>query len=154
MAELRDLTREQLLRMPIAASPDLRPIEKETCLNLLGGKSVLMVMSRHPSGVRGFLKQPEFSPRVAYVERLHGRETLVGIDGTLPLACLHIGAPRKRGFLSYVFATRSRSGKGQASAPGGQTAGLLPRIPTGAEHHSAGASRGDTDTSDCVIGEQ
>jgi len=106
----RDLTRDELLRMPVAADPALEPLEKETCFSLLGGRKVLQVMSRHPTGVRGLLRQPEFVPTVAYIRTIRGREMLVGIDGDLPLASLHVGVPRKREFLSSVFARRRQPG--------------------------------------------
>jgi len=154
MRALRGLTRERLLSMPIASSPNLRPIEKETCLNVLGGEKVLTVMSRHPTGVRGFLRQPEFAPTAAFVETIRGRETLVGVDGDLPLACLHIGAPRKRQFLSYVFARRSRSTKDRIRAPQAQGEGLKRAASDVSHSEQATDAPMDSTPSDCVRGRQ
>ena len=107
MVELRLLSRAQMAGMPIHSSPALQPQEKETCLNLLGGEKELSVMTYHPTAIRGFLRQPEFQPTKAYIERIDGRDTIIGIEGVIPFSCLHIGAARKRNYLSAVFARRS-----------------------------------------------
>ena len=150
MSERRDLTRRQLLRMPIAASPDAQPVEKETSFNLLGGHKVWTVMSRNPSGIRGFLRQPEFVPTVAFVEMIRDRETLVGVDGMLPLGCLHVGARRKREFLSYVFARRSSRRKRRESVPDAQTERPSSNPPAVAHSEKASADQEDSSTTDCA----
>jgi len=147
----RDLTRDELLRMPIAADPALEPVEKETCFSLLGGQKVLHVMSRHPTGVRGFLRQPEFVPTAAHIQTIRGTETLVGIDGDLPLASLHVGVPRKRKFLSSVFARRRQSRKTRDCASRTQSAMVgLPGL--GAlSREGAPGTPGDSHPSDSAV---
>ena len=110
MPEREDLTRKQLLAMPVSAESGLLPLEKETSLNLLGSERAFTVYSRHPTCIRGLLRQPEFVPELAVIVRQRGRETIVGIKGRLPVACVHIGAARKRHFLSQVFARRPPRG--------------------------------------------
>jgi|GEM_PF-5849257 len=107
MPELRDASRDTLLNLPIAASKELQAHEKETCFNLLGGQDYFTLMSRHPTAIRGLLRQPEFQPTKAYIENQNRKECIVGIEGTLPISCVHIGAARKRRFLSTVFSRRS-----------------------------------------------
>ena len=150
VAEIRVLSRDQLACMPVHSNPRLQPLEKETCLNLLGGEKEFTVMSYHPTAIRGFLRQPEFRPTRAFIECMGGQDTIVGIEGVLPLRCLHIGAARRRNFLSTVFARRS----GMRSPPNcvSETQDQRPH----SKHDGRGTSdeamtrEGDSDTPNCV----
>jgi len=120
--------REELMRLPIKSDPRLQPVEKETSFNLLGTEHAFSVFSYHPSVIRGLLRQPEFEVTSAFIERIRGKETLVGIQGRLPIASVHIGASRTRRSLSAVFSRRSQSGKGGKHAPATQTAPIEPDL--------------------------
>ena len=108
MREMR-VERAELLSMAVASSKVLSPVEKETCMNLLGTELNIHVLSYHPTVIRGLLRQLEFSPDCAYVEKQGRREVVVGISGTLPVSCLHVGASRRRKTLSGVFSRRTSS---------------------------------------------
>ena len=103
--------RDELLSMAVASSKDLDLVEKETCMNVLGSELSISVLSYHPTVTRGLLRQPEFQPESAYIEKQGRRQVLVGISGRLPISCLHIGAARRRGTLSGVFSRRSSTRK-------------------------------------------
>lgn len=90
----------------IRGDPSLRPIEKETSLNLLGGGEFWDVQSFHPTAVRGLLAQSEFEVTGLYTCDVGGEEAIVGVRGRLPLASLKIGRPRKDGRLSRTFGRR------------------------------------------------
>lgn len=136
--------------MPIQSSPALEPAEKETSINLLGGEKLLTLMSYHPTAIRGFLRQPEFTPTVAFIERTGEREIVVGVAGTLPLACLHIGAARKRDVLSAAFARRSRPGFPRECAPETQSGEINPDWGHEACSAQAPGHGEDSSSTDCV----
>ena len=90
----------------IGSDPSLLPVEKETCLHLLGGAAMADVHTMHPTAIRGFLAQPEFVVTQLVTASVSGRDTVVGLRGLLPLGCLKVGAARKDGRLSRVFSRR------------------------------------------------
>ena len=107
--------RRDLLRiwdLPVKADPRCQSVEREFCLNRLGGESHVTVMARDPAEIRGLLAQPEFVATGACVARIGRTDCLVGIQGRLPLACIRIGAPRRDGRPSRVFARRGGRGRG------------------------------------------
>jgi len=150
MLERADLTPKQLLAMPIAAEPGLQPLEKETSLNLLGSERAFTVYSRHPTCIRGLLRQPEFVPELAVIVRQGGRETLVGVKGRLPVACLHIGSARKQHFLSQVFARRFRGTQASDCVRGAHSQGAeRHRLPLACPDGEP-PERADRSPADCV----
>jgi len=88
------------------------------------------VCSYWPSAIRGFLARPEFELREAFTRRVHGKECVVGLSGSIPVACIKIGPPRRSSYLSRVFSRRARSRKRAAvrSGDANLTSPLLPSV--------------------------
>ena len=115
--EEKAVSRKTLAKMRIQSDPYRLPVEKETCLNLLGTEKAFSVLTYHPAVVRGLLRQPEFEVTRAFTERIRGQEVVIGVEGRLSVACVHIGSPRKRRCLSTIFARRSKLKRVGLSAP-------------------------------------
>ena len=91
----------------IRSDPRLSPVEKETCFNILGGGNRVSVQTVHPTAIRGLLAQPEFKVEHVTTSVVKGEKCITGIAGSLPVACLKIGFPRRDNRLSRVFARRA-----------------------------------------------
>jgi len=101
------LSQEGLRSAPVSRDPCLEPCERETSMNLTSEQDLIAVQSYQPTFIRGLLRQPEFHVTEYFTKTVRGQEVIVGVAGKLPVACLHIGAARKRGSLSAAFSRRS-----------------------------------------------
>jgi len=128
--------REAVRDIPIRRDPSLEACERETSMNLTSEQDVIAVQSYQPTFIRGLLRQPEFEVAEYVTKTIRGQEFIVGISGKLPVACLHIGAARKRGSLSAAFSRRSNL-RPQSCVLQTQTDGAAAMDSTTASNHPA-----------------
>ena len=116
------LDKNGLRNARVTRDPCLEPCERETSMNLTSEQDLIAVQSYQPTFIRGLLRQPEFHVTEYFTKTVRGQEVIVGVAGKLPVACLHIGAARKRGSLSAAFSRRSNL-RPQSCVPQTQTDG-------------------------------
>jgi len=136
------MDREALLNAPVTRDPSLEPCERETSMNLTSEQDVIAIQSYQPTFIRGLLRQPEFHVTECFMKTIRGQEVIVGVAGKLPVACLHIGAARKRGSLSAAFSRRSNL-RPQSCVPQTQTDGAAAVDSATAPDHPAPARQSE-----------
>ena len=129
------LGQEGLRSAPVSRDPCLEPCERETSMNLTSEQDVIVIQSYQPTFIRGLLRQPEFEVTEYFTRSVRGEKVIVGVAGKLPVACLHIGAARKRGSLSAAFSRRSNL-RPQSCVPQAQTDGAAATDSTATPNHS------------------
>jgi len=130
------LGQEGLRSAPVSRDPGLEACERETSMNLTSEQDMIAVQSYQPTFIRGLLRQPEFHVTEYITKTVRGQEVIVGVAGKLPVACLHIGAARKRGSLSAAFSRRSNL-RPQSCVPQTQTDGTAAVDSITAPNHPA-----------------
>ena len=130
------MDREGLRSAPVTRDLGLEPCERETSMNLTSEQDLIAIQSYQPTFIRGLLRQPEFHVTEYFTQTIHGQEVIVGVAGKLPVACLHIGAARKRGSLSAAFSRRSNL-RPQSCVPQAQTDGCAATDSITAPNHPA-----------------
>jgi len=127
----------------VCSDPQLEPIEKEFSLNTHGTSQFFEVDAHHPTAIRGLLKQPEFEVTRLVMKTIRGKEFIVGVQGKIPVSCLHIGAARRRKTLSAVFGRRTTHISGSKCMPATQFKGEQPGNTGEPTEEQACADQGD-----------
>jgi len=136
------LDQEGLRNARVTRDPGLEPCERETSMNLTSEQDLIAIQSYQPTFIRGLLRQPEFRVTDYFTKIIRGQEVIVGVAGKLPVACLHIGAARKRGSLSAAFSRRSNL-RPQSCVPQTQTDGAAAVDSATAPDHPAPARQSE-----------
>lgn len=140
VAEIRAPSWDQLPCMPIRSDPTMEPVEKEFSLNTHGTNQYFEVDAHHPTAIRGLLRQSEFEVSKLMTKSIRGKEYIVGLQGRLPISCLHIGAARKRKTLSAVFGRRSKTRNDLKREPVTQ---ITPQEPVQPDHSTFELAAGE-----------